>query len=69
MFLGADTQLLGTSQAGAKMPLSICPKSLHITQHRANGTKYTDLWPLLATKAKTDKTNIQRSFFNERICL
>ena len=59
VFLGDE--VLGTSLAGARMPLSICLKSLSklnvqslASQHRVMGTKYINLWPLLATKAKTD---------------
>ena len=47
------------------MPLSICLENdyiihvyvaeLHLAQHRVSGMKYSNLWPLLATKAKTDK--------------
>ena len=68
VFLGADAQLLGTSLAGARMPLTISLKSqlieytyvarLRLAQHCASGMEYTNLlplfWPLLATKAKTD---------------
>ena len=47
------------------MPLSICLKNrylnwiyiawLRLTQHSASGIWYSDLWPLLATEAKTDQ--------------
>ena len=58
VFLGADTQLLGTSLAGARMPLvyilihylnCIYVAQLRLAQYHASGTKCTDLWPLMAT--------------------
>ena len=65
VFLDADAQLLGTSLAGARMPLIISLKS-HLIAYTfallnivlSSGMEYTNLlplfWPLLATKAKTE---------------
>ena len=65
VFLGADTQLLGTSLAGAK--ISICLKSLLKLNSLSSASprsapsswdQISDLWPLfwppLPSKAKTD---------------
>ena len=62
VFLGANAQLLGTSLAGAFVLTHYLNRIntawLRLAQHSANGTKYTDLWPLfwpsLPSKAKID---------------
>ena len=48
VFLGADAQLLGTSLAGARMPLSICLKSLQGVPY-VLGRTFESLGPIMLT--------------------
>ena len=61
VFLGADAQLLGTSLAGTKIPLSICLKNCYLNLNLGFASLSTLLvgfnirsLALIDTKAKTD---------------